>query len=460
MTGDFTKAILEAKAKEKEYLPSLYNITRYFDHCGFIGDYSSRLMAFIALFLSNKCVAVESLSGSGKTHMVDKLITLSPPTYIYRIDMSSPTAPFYLASSINKAKIVYIPELQKVASNPIVVEILKNFGEGKDIDRDVRNQNKQTVEKYHLDCKPFIYTLATENALKPDEELGRRVFRINTDVSEEQNKRVLEYKAMKRVVPDKMETMEESEVILLKRHVERVMNVPPDIHYVNPFAIYISKKIPSKFTISRTSIDHLFDCIEGVTKWYLAKEKRYYNQNNRTAFVSIIDNWLVYKIYGETFIYDVLHIPPIGRQILSLLGQNRAYSVSEVQKLMRDIGVPLKTPMIADFLNRLSFAGYLSMDTTEKMPRYKATDTFTKFESNINWKECFEKGKEILSKEYPEDYDKAIKAEDGTTIDPFTGEKTDIFATVFKEPPDIKPIQDTKKLIEEFGISEPRRNTQ
>ena len=222
MTNEF-KINLDAIDKQ----PSLHDILKFYKHRGLVGEEAVCLLQTL-LAIKKQPFGISALSGGGKSQTVDILAnhnkynddTLLPKEAVYILQLSSKTAHMYNAREINKAKIIYIEELQKAGNSLEMSEFLKNLSEGKDVTRSVRDQaNRQNLQQTIKKGKGIIYTLALENSLKTDAEMNRRFIVLTTNVSKQQTEQVIKRKAKERFARTRLNLLDDKEINLIKAHI-------------------------------------------------------------------------------------------------------------------------------------------------------------------------------------------------------------------------------------------------
>ncbi|MBW2998311.1 hypothetical protein KY321_02120 [Candidatus Woesearchaeota archaeon] len=241
---------------------------------------------------------IVSNSGSGKTYCLDKLIDLLPDDGVYRLELSSKTAPFYDSENINKSNFVYIPELQKAmrSKSSDITEMLKNMAEGKPCKRIVTKSSGQDIQEITGD-KTIFFTLANENYFNPDKEFNRRYLMLETDDSRDQTEKILDLKIQNRNgYNDSL--LKPNELRALRKHIGKCIDMKVD--FFNPYLEEITKKIP-KTILARSYTDHLFDLFDSSALFnYKDRE-----QKEGRIVVEKKDVSLILKLYWEDFIEKV-----------------------------------------------------------------------------------------------------------------------------------------------------------
>ena len=279
---------------------AIEDVVKYFKQRGVVGEEDLAIKIFLAAS-NNMSFGVEGYSGSGKTFVVDKLIDLFEETELYRLDLSSKMAVFYDSKNINKYKTIYIPELQKAlqeTKSPIV-EVVKNLTEGKDVKRIVTNQNKKGNNTFRISKgKSIIYTLASENYYKNDEELNRRFLRFKTNSTKEHLEDILRNKSNKRQELNYEEDEEETKE-KLKQHFNKLRNMK--VRIFDPYSEYISEFLP-RTQKSVGYIDHYFSLVDASARFNYENRLILEHNNKKIIIADIEDHVLINIVYHTEFL--------------------------------------------------------------------------------------------------------------------------------------------------------------
>ncbi|MBW2988092.1 hypothetical protein DRJ48_04435 [Candidatus Woesearchaeota archaeon] len=381
----------------------LETLLRYYKSKGLVGEEKLAILQTLGA-IHQLSFGIESLSGSGKSFTIEILISLLPKGDVYRMELSSKTAEMYNAETINRAKIIYIPELQKAmsSSNPIVVEVLKNITEGKDAVRRVRDQASKSVVNYTIQAgKGVIFTLATENAFKYDTEFSRRVFILHTDISKEQTDRILRSKARARhptLQNQNLITPEEEEA--LKRHIAECLHTD-GLVFENPFSDYISSYIPRTIR-SRSYDDYYFDLVEAMALFH-------YNQRlneDGVVFIELQDVYAIQELYWHQFCKSLLGIPLIGEEALTVFGEGidatNSRTAEEVYRVLKPWNPSITYRMVENTLERLVEVGLLDKtDHQSRRTRYFRSGSTEIFDLEVDWQEAWNTGLKFMEEQYP-----------------------------------------------------------
>lgn len=409
------------------YRPTLVDILDYYKYKGVVGEESISILQTLGA-INKLCFGLESLSGSGKSYVVENLLDLIPEDMVYRMEMSSKTAEMYQADEINKRKIIYLPELQKAmkSNNPIIIEILKGLTEGKDVTRKVRNQSTKSIDEYVINGdKGVIFTLAVENEFKYDAEFSRRVFILQTDVSEDQTDKILKFKASKRHAV-KQNGFGEEDYKKLSAHVKECLEFP-DVDYENPFADYIAEQIPRTIR-ARSYDDYLFDLMDASAKFHF--KDRFLKDN--VLFLNIEDVHSITSLYWNQFCKGLLKIPVLGEEVMELLGEDsQTYSPQEVYNAIKENNPGYSFKMVEKTIDSLVDSGFVEKtDPKSSKSDYVKVKELYGVNKQFDWDECWNSGLEFMQQYHPDVVDGWLALQGGTrgvsVLDPLSGEKKEL----------------------------------
>ena len=278
------------------YHPNLIDMGRYFEDAGVVGEDSVTILAALGLS-RGLSFSIEGPSGSGKTRIADAALSLFDTKFIYQLDLASDLALMKDAALVNKAEILYIPELQKAlkSQNPNLKEIVKSLTEGKDATR--RVSSGKTLEQTRIKGDiALCTTLAAENSYKHDQESWRRLYQLFTHIEGADYASVLTYKAQQRYMPEQQTQIASGEVKKLKHHMNHLL-VHRKERVINPFANYLLSIMPTDQPIVCAYIDHFLNLIEASTLFHKQDRKK----SGATTFTALDDVSLVHHLYKPHF---------------------------------------------------------------------------------------------------------------------------------------------------------------
>jgi len=374
-------------------------LLEYYHSKGLVGEESTAIIQTLGA-INLMGFGIKSLSGSGKSYTLDMLFDLIPEGMVYRMELSSNAAEMYNAEKINHSKIIYIPELQKAmgSKNPILVEVLKNITEGKSARRLVRDQSARTnLEQIISGEQGVIFTLAVENAFDYDTEFSRRVFLLQTDVSRRQTDDILQSKAGRRHANKYTQS---SQVLYSLREHMRACIEFPETEFENPFAEYISQRIPRNIR-ARTYIDYFFDLIEACAKFNYQNRITIERPGGRNImFVDLEDVYNIKELYWPEFIKSLMSVPIFGEETLDILKNKNGATAQKVYEELKEIQPSFTFAYTESVLEGLVDSGFATKnDYKTRSPVYSFKQGISSEE--FDWRACWESGMAYVAHYYP-----------------------------------------------------------
>ncbi len=471
--------------------PKLSNIAKYFANKGLVGEEKISILQTL-MAIKRVHFGIESLSGAGKSATMDLLANkeilgediLLPPDYVYVMSMGSRTSQFYKANEINKAKLIYIEELQKAGASLEVAEMIKNLAEGKNYTRDVTDATTKTVNTQLIEKgKGIMYTLALENKHKTDAEMKRRFMVLTTDVSQPQTRRVITRKSKERFAKERLLELKESDIAQLKTHIKMCMDKAGDFKYQNPFAEAITDFMPTPDQKVRSFVDHFLNVVEAIT---LFNYKERHKNSDGEIFVNLEDVWMANLLYGEFFNKDIHGIPALGMEILKAFNdldyentlskktnlqkglgdfteeviEHRWATITDIHKHLKSgMKIVLTHAVTRDICNLLYDSGYLERNTGTKITEYHLVENPEGFVDSIDWEEVYHSGVENMSMHRKDDLKEWMDLQSLVFENPVTKEQINILDTKVEDydkpvtEPSVKKVWKTN-IEEEIILDE------
>lgn len=461
--------------------PTTKDLLDFAATCGLVEEKENFILLSLAAMNKVGC-GVESLSGSGKSVLTDILMLLLPTERVYNLQLTSNTATMHDYKEVNKADILYVEELQKALNqnNPIMVEVLKNITEGKNIIRKVYDSTSRSLNKQMIKGDlGLVYSLALENKVKKDDEMDRRVITFMTDISQAQNRRVLKYIGKTRFNRKRLKVQTDDVAKNLREHVNIVMDLAKE-RVENPFAEFIAEKIPVPFVKVRSYAYHYLNLIDSSTKFHY-KER---NQFDGMYFTNLQDVFIIHKLYGKMFNQKVHNLPQLGIEIMKLFdveaaekrgwkknmereqqalfvdsdGEDKVYlDITKIHKELKKEGLLLKYKLIRDQCDDLVEAGFLGKEISGRREFYYKTDDVEEFEDNFDFPNCMQSGIENMRHSYPQYFEKWLNDqmdEEGRfkLYHPITGEVYYLDQLKIKPKPKKEEKEEREPIITEEKV--------
>ena len=321
---------------------TLDEVRKGFELVGCIGETDNAPLSLMAI-TAGVSVGVISLSGSGKSILGDAVFNhFFPEELAYKGSSSSDKGFLEDAREINTKKAWYIEELQRAMSaGETNKEILKKILEGKPYERKKQMVGKRQPVLQKINPIPIYFTIAIENENETynEAEFSRRQFIVlNTDISQEQNKRVKQYKAKMRTnLKFFKETVTDAHIKKkITDHVKFVLQ-QRNLFFVNPFAEYLATCLGNDEIRIRSKIDTLYNVIDISAKWNQIKRITDKNEfKDRTGkkwegvgFIEIEDLVTALELYGDQFNKDLYHLPMLGTDLIAVMKEQGAKKGAE-----------------------------------------------------------------------------------------------------------------------------------
>ncbi len=277
---------------------------------GMIGEESNRLLMYL-IFTSRKReqpLHIVSLgaSGTGKTHLQEKIGELIPEEDKIEITTLSENAFYYFGQRELKHKLILIEDLDG-ADN--VMYPLRELQSKKRISKTVAHKNtKGETRTIHLVVEGPVSVSGCTTKEQIYEDNANRSFLIYLDESPEQDQRIMDYQ--RRASAGRLDTAEQEQAITLLKNTQRLLE---PIKVVNPYAELL--QLPKEVFKPRRTNTHYLQFIEAVTFYHQLQREQKVNKETG-------------EIYIETTLEDIENSNRLLKQILlrksdSLTGASR-----------------------------------------------------------------------------------------------------------------------------------------
>jgi hypothetical protein len=265
---------------------------------GMIGEESNRLLMYL-IFTSRKLnqpLHIVSLgaSGTGKTHLQEKIGELIPEEDKIEITTLSENAFYYFGQRELKNKLILIEDLDGAESS---LYPLRELQSKKRISKTIAHKNtKGETRTIHLVVEGPVSVSGCTTQEQIYEDNANRSFLIYLDESKEQDKKIMEYQ--RKSSAGKVNEEEEQAAQELMKNCQRLLE---PIKIINPFAELLN--IPEEVLKPRRTNNHYLQFIEVVT--YYHQFQREQKADEQTG-----------EIYIETTLEDVAEANKLLKEIL------------------------------------------------------------------------------------------------------------------------------------------------
>lgn len=287
------------EAKEFLTAPALLTRTNeMIGKSGMIGEEQNRLLMYL-IFTSRKLnqpLHIVSLgaSGTGKTHLQEKIGELIPEEDKIEITVLSENAFYYFGQRELKNKLILIEDLDGAESS---LYPLRELQSKKRISKTIAHKNtKGETRTIHLVVEGPVSVAGCTTREQIYEDNANRSFLIYLDESKAQDERIMEYQ--RSLSANTVNREEEREVAELLQNCQRLLE---PIKVVNPYAKEL--KIPAEVFKPRRTNNHYLQFIEVVT---------FYHQYQREKKVDQTTG----EIYIETTLEDIAMANKLMKEVL------------------------------------------------------------------------------------------------------------------------------------------------
>ncbi|MEM9648652.1 MAG: hypothetical protein AAF969_09230 [Bacteroidota bacterium] len=278
---------LSAKEIEKaiEFLsaPELLGQTNnLIEQSGIIGEETNRLIMYI-IFTNRKQeqpLHVISLgsSGTGKTHLQEKVGELIPDEDRLSLTTLSENAFYYFQRNELKNKVILIEDLDG-AENALYP--LRELQTKKRIVKTIAGKNSkgETSTKYLIVEGPVCVAGCTTKE-QIYEDNANRSFLLYLDESHEQDERIMRYQRL--LSAGKIDTYKQQEVQQLLQNVQRVLK---PVKIINPFAEQLV--LPHSVFKPRRTNNHYLQFIEAITFYYQYQRESQFDKDTGEEYIEV-----------------------------------------------------------------------------------------------------------------------------------------------------------------------------
>ena len=246
---------------------------------GVVGEETNRLIMYL-IFTSRKrpqplhIVSLGS-SGTGKTHLQERVGELIPEEDRIEITTLSENAFYYFGQRELKNKLILIEDLDGAEN---VLYPLRELQSKKRISKTIAHKNtKGETRTIHLVVEGPVSVSGCTTQEYIYEDNANRSFLIYLDESKEQDKRIMEYQ--RRASAGKINETEEQEANALLQNCQRLLE---PIKVINPYAELLN--IPEEVLKPRRTNNHYLQFIEAVT-FYHQHQRELKADENGEAYI-------------------------------------------------------------------------------------------------------------------------------------------------------------------------------
>lgn len=260
----------------------LENTNTLIGQSGVVGEVINRQVMYL-IFTQRKQeqpLHVISLgsSGTGKTHLQEKVGELIPEEERVSITTLSENAFYYFGKQELKNKVILIEDLDG-AENALYP--LRELQTKKRIVKTIASKNSkgETQTKYLVVEGPVCVAGCTTKE-QIYEDNANRSFLLYLDESEQQDQNIMDYQ--RQISAGKIDTYKQQEVQEFLQNVQRVLK---PIRVINPFAEQLV--LPKTVFKPRRTNNHYLQFIEAITFYYQYQREKQYNKETGEEYIEV-----------------------------------------------------------------------------------------------------------------------------------------------------------------------------
>ncbi len=252
---------------------------------GVVGEETNRLIMYL-IFTSRKrsqplhIVSLGS-SGSGKTHLQEKIGELIPEEDRIELTSLSENAFYYFGQRELKNKLILIEDLDGAEN---VLYPLRELQSKKRISKTIAHKNTRGETKtLHLVVEGPVSVAGCTTREQIYEDNANRSFLIYLDESEEQDQQIMSYQ--RAVSANKINQEQEQEIQELLKNTQRVLE---PLRVVNPYAELL--QLPKEIFKPRRTNSHYLQFIEAITFYHQFQRELKADENGEAYIETTIED--------------------------------------------------------------------------------------------------------------------------------------------------------------------------
>ena len=336
---------------------------------GIVGEETNRLLMYV-IFTSrkrSKPLHVISLgsSGTGKTHLQEKVGEMIPEEDKIEITTLSENAFYYFGRQELRQKLILIEDLDGAEG---VLFPLRELQSKKRISKTVAHKNARGETKtIHLVVEGPVSVAGCTTKEEIYEDNANRSFLVYLDETEAQDKRIMDYQ--RKQSAGKINEEEQDKIIKLLKNTQRLLK---PVKVINPYAELLD--IPKEVFKPRRTNSHYLQFIEAVTFYHQYQREEQVDKQTGEVYIetTIEDIEESNRLLKEILIRKSDILTGAGRDHLERLKkytkgkEDQSFTNIEISRAMR---IALST--IKRYHHNLLDAGYLTCKREQGSKSYK-----------------------------------------------------------------------------------------
>lgn len=260
----------------------LENTNKLIEQSGVVGEEINRQVMYLIFTQRKQAQPLHVISlgssGTGKTHLQEKVGELIPEEERVSITTLSENAFYYFGKQELKHKVILIEDLDG-AENALYP--LRELQTKKRIVKTIASKNNkgETQTKYLIVEGPVcVAGCTTKEHIYEDN--ANRSFLLYLDESEQQDQKIMDYQ--RAVSAGQIDFYKQKEIQQKLQNVQRVLK---PIRVINPFAEQLV--LPKSVFKPRRTNNHYLQFIEAITFYYQHQREKKYNQETGEEYIEV-----------------------------------------------------------------------------------------------------------------------------------------------------------------------------
>ncbi|QMU64614.1 MAG: hypothetical protein GKR88_10245 [Flavobacteriaceae bacterium] len=352
----------------------LENTDKLIEQSGVIGEVVNRQIMYLIMTKRKQEQPLHVISfgasGTGKTHLQEKISECIPQEDIINITTLSDNAFYYFGKTDLKYKVIVIEDLDGLLNALYPLRELQT--KKRIVKTIVRKDSNGKTKTIHLIVEGPVCVAGCTTKEQIYEDNANRSFLLYLDESKAQDELIMEYQ--RRVSAGKIDTHKQREIQEFLQNVQRFLK---PIRIINPFAEHL--KLPQSVFKPRRTNSHYLQFIEAVTYYYqLQREKKYDTETGEEYIeVTIQDIEIANQLLKETLLRKSDELNGATRNYLELLKtylkerkRKKGVSGSDFTGLEIRTQLRIKESTLRNYNKQLQLLGYIKRNTNKKTRSY------------------------------------------------------------------------------------------
>ncbi len=249
---------------------------------GVIGEETNRQIMYLIMTKRKQEQPLHVISfgssGTGKTHLQEKVSECIPQEDIINITTLSDNAFYYFGKTDLKYKVIVIEDLDGLLNALYPLRELQT--KKRIVKTIVRKDTNGKTKTIHLIVEGPVCVAGCTTKEQIYEDNANRSFLLYLDESKEQDQKIMEYQ--RQVSAGKIDVYKQEQIRLSLQNVQRTLK---PIRIINPFAEKL--ELPQAVFKPRRTNNHYLQFIEAITFYYQYQREKKYDKDTGEEYIEV-----------------------------------------------------------------------------------------------------------------------------------------------------------------------------